>query len=160
MMETQSQGAGYFANFDLTRVPSPCFVVDEVKLAENLQLLADIKTRANVKILAALKAFSFWHLAPLMNQYLDGVCASGLWEAQLGHQHYGGIVETFSPAYKASEIETIADLSDHLVFNSPSQIERFGAVARTYGAALGCASTRCIQNLTLQPMTLARQVRA
>ena len=137
MMPTQSQGAGYFANFDLSRVPSPCFVIDEVKLEENLALLADLKTRSNVKILSALKAFSFWHLAPLVSQYLDGICASGLWEAQLGHKHYSGVIETFSPAYKASEIETIARLSDHLVFNSPAQLERFGAVGRTHGTALG-----------------------
>ncbi|MEC8545955.1 MAG: carboxynorspermidine decarboxylase, partial [Pseudomonadota bacterium] len=62
MMATQSAGAGRFADFDLSRVPSPCFVIDEVKLAENLGILKSLATAANVKILLALKAFSMWEL--------------------------------------------------------------------------------------------------
>ena len=64
MMETQSTGAGRFAQFDLTRVPSPCFVVDEVKLRENLELLKGVSEASGAQILMALKAFSMWSLAP------------------------------------------------------------------------------------------------
>ena len=86
MMATQSAGAGRFADFDLSRVPSPCFVIDEVKLAENLGILKSLGTAANVNILLALKAFSMWELAPLISGYLDGCCASGLWEAKLAQR--------------------------------------------------------------------------
>ena len=77
MMPTQSAGAGRFADFDLTRVPSPCFVVDEVALAHNLAILQALGTAANANILLALKAFSMWELAPLISAHLDGCCASG-----------------------------------------------------------------------------------
>ena len=60
------------------RVPSPCFVIDEVKLRENLSLIADISQASNARILMALKAFSMWSLAPVIGDYLHGCCASGL----------------------------------------------------------------------------------
>ena len=46
MLPTQSSGAGRFAELDLSRLPSPCFVIDEIKLTENLQILKDIATAA------------------------------------------------------------------------------------------------------------------
>ena len=66
MMETKSGGAGDFARFDLTRVPSPCFVVDEAAVERNLAVLADVAERSGAKVLSALKAFSFPALAPLV----------------------------------------------------------------------------------------------
>lgn len=137
MLPTQSAGAGAFLNFDLSRVPSPCFVIDEVSLARNLKILKNIQDRADIKILLALKAFSMWSLADLIGQYLSGTCASGLWEAQLARQYYGGSLSSYAPAYKADEIEQIAALSDHMIFNSPSQIERFAASAIAAGADIG-----------------------
>ena len=80
MMPTQSRGAGRFADFDLARVPSPCFVVDEVALAHNLAILKTLGTAADADILLALKAFSMWSLAPIITEHLSGSCASGLWE--------------------------------------------------------------------------------
>ena len=77
MMPTQSAGAGRFADFDLSRVPSQCFVIDEVRLAENLGILKSLGAAANANILLALKAFSMWELAPLISAHLDGCCASG-----------------------------------------------------------------------------------
>lgn len=125
MMETQSTGAGRFARFDLSRVPSPCFVVDEVKLRENLGVLKAVSEASGADILLALKAFSMWSLAPIVSDYLAGTCASGLWEAKLARAHYGGKLTTYAPAFKPSEFGEIASLSDHLVFNSCAQFERF-----------------------------------
>ena len=131
MMETQSTGAGRFAQFDLSRVPSPCFVVDEVKLRENLEVLRGVSDASNVEILLALKAFSMWSLAPLVSDYLAGTCASGLWEAKLARAHYGGKLATYAPAFKPSEFDEIAALSDHIVFNSLGQLDKFApALAR------------------------------
>ncbi len=137
IMQTQAGDPGAFARFDLARVPSPCFVVDEVRLEANCRVLADIAARSGATVLLALKAFSMWSVAPLVMRHLSGVCASGLWEARLGRRHYGGIVETFAAGYKAAEIDEIAALSDTVVFNSPAAAARFGPTARAGGADLG-----------------------
>lgn len=115
----------YFRTFDHERVPSPCFVVDKAAVKDNLKILADVQQRSGAKILAALKAFSFWKLGPLTQRYLRGTCASGLYEARLGREEYGGEVHTFSAAYRDEEFAEILRLSNHVVFNSFHQWRRF-----------------------------------
>ena len=88
-----------FSKLDLSRLPSPCFVVDEIAVERNLKILADVQAKSGAKILHALKAFSMWSLAPLTSKYLSGTCASGLHEAKLGNEYYGGEVHVYSPAY-------------------------------------------------------------
>ena len=137
LMETKAGDPGAFATFDLTRVDSPAFVVDAAKLRANLAVLADIRDRAGIKVLAALKAFSMWRVAPLVSEYLDGACASGLWEALLAAEHYQGEIATYCAAYKSEDLAEICRLSDHVIFNSPGQIERYVpeiALARAQGA--------------------------
>src|SRR4051812_20898680 len=137
-METKAAGPGAFARFDLNRVPSPCFVVDEVAVRRNLALLKDVGDRAGAKVLLALKAFSMWSLADVVGEYLDGVCASGLWEARLAREHYRGHLTTYSPAYKREDLAEILRLSDSVIFNSPDQLARFAeviAAARDQGEA-------------------------
>lgn len=126
-METKAGGPGAFAHFDLNRVPSPCFVVDEAAIRGNLATLKDIGERSGAKVLLALKAFSMWSMGDVVGEYLDGVCASGLWEARLGRDHYHGVVETYCAAYKADDLPEIFRLSDTVVFNSPMQHRRFAA---------------------------------
>ncbi|MEH6662490.1 MAG: carboxynorspermidine decarboxylase [Parasphingorhabdus sp.] len=124
-METKAGDPGAFAHFDLARVPSPAFVVDEAAVRRNLAILADIKQRSGAKVLLALKAFSMWSLAPLIDEYLDGYCASGLWEARLAKDHFRGPISTYSPAYKAGDLAELSQISEHITFNTPSQIERW-----------------------------------
>lgn len=124
-METRAGDPGAFANFDLHRVPSPAFVVDAAKVRANLAVLRHIGDASGAKVLAALKAFSMWSLGSTVAEYLDGVCASGLYEARLGREEYGGEVATYCAGYKESDLPEIAALSDHLIFNSPGQIARF-----------------------------------
>ena len=124
-METRAGDPGAFAGFDLTRVDSPAFVVDVARLRANLAVLADVRDRAGIKVLAALKAFSLWAVAPVIGEYLDGVCTSGLWEARLAGEHYGGEVATYCAAYRAEDLPQICLLSDHVIFNSPGQVARF-----------------------------------
>ena len=127
-METRAGDPGAFAHFDLTRVDSPAFVVDAAKLRANLSILADVRDRAGIKMLAALKAFSMWSVAPLIGEYLDGVCTSGLWEARLASEFYDGEITTYSAAYKPDDLDEVLRLSDHVIFNSPGQIVRCGAI--------------------------------
>ncbi len=129
-MKTQAGDPGAFAHFDLNRVDSPAFVVDAAKLRANLQILADVKAHSGAKILSALKAFSMWEVAPLIGEYLNGVCASGLWEARLAFDKYEGEIATYSPAFKAEELPEIAAVSDHLIFNNPAQISRHAELIR------------------------------
>ena len=124
-METRAGDPGAFAHFDLNRVASPAFVVDEVAVRRNLAVLKDVRDRGNARVLLALKAFSMWSLADVVGEYLDGVCASGLWEARLARQFYKGELTTYSPAYRAEDLPEILRLSDHVIFNSPDQVARF-----------------------------------
>ncbi len=137
MMQTQAGDPGAFTRFDLARVPSPCFVIDEARIEANLKALADVGERSGARMLSALKAFSMFSLAPLVRSYLSGTCASGLYEARLGREEYGGEVTTFSTGYKDAEIDEIIRLSDHLIFNSPAQKDRFGPRATAAGVSVG-----------------------
>lgn len=123
-METRAGDPGAFAQFDLSRVDSPAFVMDAARLRENLRVLADVRDRAGIKMLAALKAFSMWSTAPIIGEYLDGVCTSGLWESLLAAEHYDGEIATYCAAYKPDDLVEICRLSDHVIFNTPMQIER------------------------------------
>lgn len=116
-----------FARFDLTRVPSPCFVVDEVAIERNLAILADVGTQSGAQILLALKAFSMRSLASLVDEYLSGVCTSGLYEARFGRTEFNGTVSTYCAGFKADDLDEIIQHSDHLTFNTPSQIRRFSS---------------------------------
>ena len=114
-----------FTEFDPSRVPSPCFVVDEASVEANLQILKRVQDESGAKILMALKAFSMFNLAPLISRYLKGTCASGLHEARLGREEFGGEVHTFSAAYTEADLKEILKISDHVVFNSFGQWQRF-----------------------------------
>jgi carboxynorspermidine decarboxylase len=127
-METRAGDPGAFANFDLSRVDSPAFVVDAAKLRDNLRVLQDVGERSGAKVLAALKAFSMWSTAPIVGEFLDGVCTSGLWEARLASEFYDGEIATYCAAYKPDELDEILRLSDHVIFNSPEQILRCSAI--------------------------------
>ena len=114
-----------FSKLDLSRLPSPCFVVDEVAVQRNLALLKQVADASGAKVLAALKAFSMWRLAPLYRRYLSGTCASGLHEAKLGFEEYGGEVHVYSAAFSEGDLADILAFADHVVFNSIGQWQRF-----------------------------------
>ena len=125
-MQTKAGDPGAFAHFDLSRVDSPAFVVDAAKLRANCRVLAGVRDAAaadgaDIRIFAALKAFSMWSTAPIIGEYLDGVSTSGLWEARLASEFYDGEIATYSAAFKPGELEEICRLSDHVIFNSPFQ---------------------------------------
>ena len=115
---------------------TPYWLLEEELLEKNLKTLAHIKEQTGVKILLALKGYALWKSFPLVSKYLDGCCASGLYEAKLSHEKFQKELHTYSPAFKEEDIKQIATISNHLVFNSSSQFERFGALAKSFKANL------------------------
>jgi len=120
----------------IEKLPSPCWLLEEEKLLRNLKLLQYVKEKSGAKILLALKGYALWKSFPLIRQYLDGCCASGLHEARLAQEEFGREVHTYTPAFKEEEINEIASISQHLVFNSPAQFKRFAAQAREVNPSL------------------------
>lgn len=117
--------------------PSPAYVVDLGRLRHNLGILDDVQRRSGAKILMALKAFSMWSLFPVMRRTLLGVCASSPWEARLGREEFGGEVHSFAAAFSESDITDLLGISDHLVFNSFNQLERFRPLWEKSGISIG-----------------------
>ena len=121
-----------FHSLDTGRLPSPCFVVDEVAIEENLRLLLQVQQVSGAKILLALKAFSMWSMAPLVARYLAGTCASGVHEARLGREEFGGEVHTYCAAFSEADLREVLKISDHVVFNSPAQWRRFRSLSESF----------------------------
>lgn len=112
-------------SLDLTQVPSPCYVVDREKLEANCRLMADIQERTGCKVILATKSFAMFSLFPVIRKYITGTTASGLYEARLGHEEFGGEVHVYSPAFRENEIDAVLDVADHISFNSLSQWRLF-----------------------------------
>ena len=108
-------------NFE--ELPSPCYVCEEELLENNLKLLKRVQTEAGIKILLALKGFALYSSFDLCKEYLEGCCASGLHEALLASNEFGKEVHTYSPAFKEEEMDEIAEISHHVVFNSFNQLK-------------------------------------
>ena len=119
----------------IQELKTPCYVIDEKKLRENLEILAGVQQRTGCKILLAQKAFSCFHEYPLIGKYLEGTTASGLFEARLGREEMNLENHVFSPAYREEEMDEIAGLCDHIVFNSFGQLEKYAP--RLKGKSIG-----------------------
>lgn len=110
----------------LNNLNTPCYVVDEKKLVKNLECLNYVMRQTGCDILLAQKAFSMYYVYPLIGKYLSGTAASGLYEARLGREEMSEKqVHVFSPAYKEDEIKVLADIADHIIFNSFAQWEKY-----------------------------------
>jgi carboxynorspermidine decarboxylase len=124
--------------FDPARVNTPCFVVDTDCLRHNLSILKGVKERTGCKILLALKCFSMYRVFPLIAGTLDGICASSPDEARLGREEFGKEVHAFAAAYSPADMGEIVTLSDHIVFNSFGQWQRFKDVVSASGRPISC----------------------
>ena len=115
----------------------PRYVIDEVALVRNLEILKSVSERAGVRILLAQKAFSCTAVYPLCAKYLAGTTASSLFEARHGHDNFGGETHVFAPAFIPEEMDDLLGLVDHIVFNSPRQVALYGEMARKRGVSVG-----------------------
>lgn len=121
----------------MDQVPTPAYVIDEAKLVKNLEILKSVQDRTGCKVLLAQKAFSMYATYPLISQYLAGTTASGLYEAKLGREEFGGEVHVFAPAFKDADLEEILEIADHIVFNSERQLRKHGDKCREAGVSVG-----------------------
>ena len=113
------------AAFERSGLDTPSYVLDQTPFRRNGDILKRVQDETGAKILLAQKAFSCFGLYPLLRDYLVGTAASGLHEARLGHEEFGGEVHVFSPAFKPAEMTAVLKIADHLVFNSLSQWQRY-----------------------------------
>ncbi len=119
-------------------LPTPCYVIDEAALARNAEILGNLSRRTGCKVLLAQKAFSNYDLYPLFFNDLAGTEASGLFEARLGAEEMPDKeVHVFCAAYREDEMDELLSYADHIVFNSPTQLEKFGAAAKNKGKSVG-----------------------
>ncbi|MBC1235933.1 carboxynorspermidine decarboxylase [Nostoc sp. 2RC] len=109
----------------IDKVPSPCFVLEQARLEQNLAVFQRVQQEAPIKVLLALKAFSLFHSFPLIQNTLQGASASSLWEVQLAKEKFGKEIHVYSPAYREADIPLILSYASHITFNSMSQWERF-----------------------------------
>lgn len=133
----QSSAGGLMSSMGKEVVCTPYFVVDERRLLHNLEILKQVAEESGCKILLAQKAFSMFSVYPLLRKYLCGTTASGLYEARLGKEEFGGETHVFSPAYRAEEFDELLQYVDDLVFNSPAQVRKYGIRAKNAGKSIG-----------------------
>ena len=124
-------------NMKKSQLRTPCYVAQEKKFRENLEILREIREETGCHILLAQKAFSMYRLYPMIGQYLDGATASGLHEARLGYEEMGKENHIFSPAYRAEEMPEILRMCDHIVFNSPAQFRKYKDQVKGYRSCGG-----------------------
>jgi len=125
-------------NFDIHTIPTPCYVCDEAALERNLKVLDSVQKKTGCKIIMALKGFALFSLFPLIRKYLQGTTASSLDEARLGFEEFGREVHVCAPAYRSDEFKELLGYSDHIVFNSFSQWNRFKPIIQAGNKPVLC----------------------
>jgi carboxynorspermidine decarboxylase len=128
---------------------TPAYVLDVAALKRNLATIARIRHEAGCKILLATKAWAMPAAFPIMRDVLDGTTASGEFEARLGREEFGKEVHVYAPAYSPGEVERLTALADHIYFNSPEQIARYGSIAKAARAKIGVRINPGYSNATL-----------
>ena len=122
----------------LAALPTPCYLLDEARLRRNGEILLGVQQRTGCKILLAQKAFSNYDLYPVLAPYLAGTEASGLYESRLGREELPEKENhVFCAAYRADQFEELLQYADHIVFNSPHQLAKFGPAAKAAGKSVG-----------------------
>lgn len=137
-MESTGLLSSGLLNLDPQRIQTPAFVIDKGALRANLAVLSDVQSRSGATILLALKAFASPGVADEIRKVLPGIAASGPHEARMGRDGFGGVVHTYSPAYSPRYFSDILRDSDHIVFNSVAEFERYREDVLQSGRYIAC----------------------
>src|SRR5512136_2058411 len=124
-------------SIDFKKIPTPCYVIDESLLRNNLELIKKVKEAAAIDVLVAFKAFSNWGVFPIFKEYGFGASASSINEARLAFEELGVRAHTYSPAYEEKSIADILKYSSHISFNSITQMQKYGLMANQKGVSIG-----------------------
>ena len=131
-------GLANLSEEQLHRLPTPCYLLDEAQLRRNGEILLGVQQRTGCRILLAQKAFSNFNVYPVLAPYLAGTEASGLYESRLGREELPEKENhVFCAAYRADEFAELLQYADHIVFNSPSQLAKYGPAAKAAGKSIG-----------------------
>jgi carboxynorspermidine decarboxylase len=125
-------------SINYAEIPSPCYVVEEIRLRKNLELIRSVKERSGVEIILAFQAFALWKLFPIFKEYITCSTASSLSEAQLAFEEMGNAAHTYAPAYTDREFPEIAQYSSHITFNSLQQFHHFQSVIQNSTKPISC----------------------
>ncbi len=118
---------------DFSKIPSPCFVLDEQLLIKNLELISSVKNRSGAEIILAFKGFAMWSMFPIIRKYINSTTASSLNEARLAKEEFGTPAHTYAPVYTDKDFPGILECSSHITFNSLSQFEHFYPILKNSG---------------------------
>ena len=128
-----------FSEQHLQQLQTPCYVINESAVEENLKKINRIQEETGAKVLLALKGFAMWSLFPLIKKYLPGITASSLNEALLGKEEFGGELHVYAPAYTDREFSEIVQIADHISFNSANQFQKFKSQVSKQRRPIQCA---------------------
>jgi len=123
---------------DFASIPSPCYVIEENLLRQNLGLIRSVRERAGINIILAFKAYALWKTFPIFREYISSSTASSLFEARLAVEEMKSLAHTYSPAYTDDEFPELMRLSSHITFNSFSQYEHFYPQVKASGLPISC----------------------
>jgi len=119
-------------SIDYTKIPSPCYIIDEERFRKNLSLIKQVSERSGTEIILAFKGFALWGVFPILMEYISGGAASSVDEAHLCFEEIGSLAHTYSPVYKTTEFESILKYSSHITFNSLNQFSKFSKELQNY----------------------------
>ncbi|MBE9196030.1 carboxynorspermidine decarboxylase, partial [Synechocystis sp. LEGE 06083] len=114
----------------LSNLPSPCFVLAEELLQQNLAIFERLQQSAPIEVMLALKGFALFPCFPWLRSGLGGASASSLWEARLAAEEFGKEVHVYAPTYRPDDLPAIIPLASHITFNSLGQWHRYGELLR------------------------------
>ncbi|HUV00626.1 MAG TPA: carboxynorspermidine decarboxylase [Bacteroidales bacterium] len=117
---------------DYTKIPSPCYVIDESRFRKNLSLIKQVSQESGAEIILAFKGFAMWGVFPILKEYISGAAASSLHEARLCYEEIGSPAHTYSPVYKHDEFDSILNFSSHVTFNSLAQYQEYSTLLLKY----------------------------
>ena len=119
-------------SIDLTKMPNPCYVIEEKLLRGNLDKIRSVSREAGVEIILAFKGFSLWKVFPIVREYISGATASGANEARLAFEEMQTLAHTYSPAFTHADFGEVLKYSSHISFNSLSQLAQFKDQIKNY----------------------------
>lgn len=123
---------------DINKVPSPCYVMEEELLRNNLKLIRRVADEAGIEIILAFKAFAVWKSFPLFREYIRHTTASSAYEARLAFEEFGSKAHTYSPAYTEDDFSEIRRCSVSVTFNSLGQFDKFYPMTKMNSEKISC----------------------